>query len=710
MASKITVNLDTSKENYLLEKCKQNDDLTLEAFIFENGAKKSLANTAITINVLKPDGTFVAGSVNVGTQVTDNKITYPIDRQATVVPGKAKIDITIVENTNKNNSTFEFDLIIKPLVTANAIASTNTVPIIQELQDKINEGGAIRDEIVQQIQAGGVQQWTQSEAAPVNTNGNQGDWHINSKDGTIYQKTGAAAWTSKANLATDEDIRKIQNYTGYPQGTKPPKTGSFKNSYKIVKREADRVDGTKTINVLTVVQPTNEGCIKYTFERNNGASGPGDYGTYHQLLRIVKAEWLIDAYVYYDIETIASGAWDPTTPQSAAGKANSSEQLLFDTTTATIKYNSAKTLSSKTNGGGFAVHKLAANNGTVTFNLPMTMKNKANLLFLASAASSNNVEISVNNVPIKTFNPRAFIDSANGNSMGLIEFEIPMKKRESPEKNLQVKITNKATTGFFFPCCLNFFRLKDYNGEPVNQFKYFGSDRGSWIDSAGASEYAFHDNTSNKWYGSYHGGEVLESDQILWGNNVYERESNDNARIAFSTIPTDQWRVQQNLVIYQHTKLAGTNLTSEAQAKQTAQAEVSSWFSFNTDGTLDMDLSYYNGKVTVNTFYTALTCTEKNFQYVFYPKNINLGAIPLNTTPTTYTQLPLSTGYVSQVNGSAALQLDIRFTKFNDSSDTRGPVIANSYAYRKLYYGPVYGATRLIENITFSKSLDFIVR
>ena len=708
MASKITVNLDTSKENYLLEKCKQNDDLTLEAFIFENGAKKSLANTAITINVLKPDGTFVAGSVNVGTQVTDNKITYPITRQATVVPGKAKIDITIVENTNKNNSTFEFDLIIKPLVTANAIASTNTVPIIQELQDKINEGGAIRDEIVQQIQAGGVQQWTGTAAAP--TGGNVGDWHINSATGTVSQKATANRWDSKAELATDEDIRKIQNYTGYPQGTKPPKTGSFKNSYKIVKREANRVANGKTINVLTVVQPTNEGCIKYTFERNNGASGAGDYGQHHQLLRIIKAEWLIDSYVYYDIETLAAGAWDPTTPQSASGKVNAAEQLLFNTTTATIAHNTAKTLSSKTNGGGFAVHKLAANNGTVTINLPITMKNKANLLFMASAGSSNNVEISVNNVPVKTFNPQTFIDSANGNSMGLIEFEIPVKIRQNPEKNLQVKITNKATTGFFFPCCLNFFRLKDYNGEPINNFKYFGSDRGSWIDSAGASEYAFHDNTTNKWYGSYHGGEVLEEDQLLWNNNVYERDSSDNSRKSFTTIPLEEWRVQQNFVIYQHTKLAGTDLSTETLANQTAQAEVSSWFSFNTDGTLDMDLSYYNGKVTVNTFYTALTCTEKNFQYIFYPKNINLGAIPAQTTATTYTQLPLSTGYISQVNGTAALQLDIRFTKFNDSHDTRGPVIANSYAYRKLYYGPVYGTTKLIENITFSKSLDFIVR
>ncbi len=37
MASKISINLDTCKENFIPVKCKQNDDLTLEAFIYENG-------------------------------------------------------------------------------------------------------------------------------------------------------------------------------------------------------------------------------------------------------------------------------------------------------------------------------------------------------------------------------------------------------------------------------------------------------------------------------------------------------------------------------------------------------------------------------------------------------------------------------------------------------------------------------------------------
>lgn len=49
MASKISINLDTAKENYLVCKCKQNDDLVLEAFIYENNLEKDLTNCSISI-------------------------------------------------------------------------------------------------------------------------------------------------------------------------------------------------------------------------------------------------------------------------------------------------------------------------------------------------------------------------------------------------------------------------------------------------------------------------------------------------------------------------------------------------------------------------------------------------------------------------------------------------------------------------------------
>ncbi|HHT38658.1 MAG TPA: hypothetical protein GXZ95_04510, partial [Mollicutes bacterium] len=72
MASIIKINLDTSKENYILAKCKQNDDLILEASIYENGLEKNLTNAAIIIQALKADKTYIIQNTNITKE--NNKI------------------------------------------------------------------------------------------------------------------------------------------------------------------------------------------------------------------------------------------------------------------------------------------------------------------------------------------------------------------------------------------------------------------------------------------------------------------------------------------------------------------------------------------------------------------------------------------------------------------------------------------------------------
>lgn len=206
MASYIKVNLDTSKENYLLEKCKQNDDIRLEAFIFENGAKKDLTNTQITINVIKPDKTFVkqnGGTIN----IQENKITCLLDEQVTIEPGMALIDISLVDNKNLQNTTFEFKLLIKKLVTHGAVKSSNAVPILKELDDKITEAGRIRDETERLIREGGVAKgvsvYIGNQEPPTSTDGNkENDLYINDTTNNVYKRN-ATGWVKKGKLPTD---------------------------------------------------------------------------------------------------------------------------------------------------------------------------------------------------------------------------------------------------------------------------------------------------------------------------------------------------------------------------------------------------------------------------------------------------------------------------------------------------------------------------
>lgn len=153
MASIIKINLDTSKENYILAKCKQNDDLTLEASIFENGLEKDLTNAAITIQALKADKTYIIQNTNITKE--NNKIIADLDRDFTRAAGKTEIEILLVESS-KQNTTFSFSLEVVGSVIRGAVESSNTVTILEELGNKIVEAGQVRDETEQLIQSGGA--------------------------------------------------------------------------------------------------------------------------------------------------------------------------------------------------------------------------------------------------------------------------------------------------------------------------------------------------------------------------------------------------------------------------------------------------------------------------------------------------------------------------------------------------------------------------
>ena len=143
MASKITINLDTNKSNYLVARCKQNDDLTLEASIFENGEPLSLENKKITINGLKANNTYIIQNTNITKD--NNKIIVNLDRDYTRVPGTTKIEIVLIESS-KQNTTFSFYLEVSGSVINGAVESTNKVTVLEELNNKIIEVAQVMEE------------------------------------------------------------------------------------------------------------------------------------------------------------------------------------------------------------------------------------------------------------------------------------------------------------------------------------------------------------------------------------------------------------------------------------------------------------------------------------------------------------------------------------------------------------------------------------
>lgn len=471
------------------------------------------------------------------------------------------------------------------------------------------------------------------------------------------------------------DIVNISTPTSFPQGTKPSKVNPLGNGYKIGYKSEE--------NKLKIVQPTNKGYVCYTLAEGMGASGVGDYGVNHQLLRLIKAEVVQSAYLYYDISTPNVGSWSGT--QYESGINNSVEQLINYTS----GFDTLTTFSNKGVANGVGCYKLLYGN-SVSFDIPVSLQNEFTLAFLGSPTGSKGT-IYVNDMKVAEFNSKACsISSSNG--VGYVKFPVPTKS--TTDTTFTIKIANEDTTGYCFPIAFNVVQLKDYNKEMVTNFKCYGTNK-SWISHSGASDYALYDYVNKKWFGSYHGGEVSKVQQITWGMKPVIENDYLKTKTTLANITVGDWIVSDDIDIYQVTDLADS------------KAEMVSKFSFGENGTFDMIFGY-NGTVDLSTFYTALTCTDVGFNYVFYPTYKNLGTTPSGDD----ILLPMCEGLVSQVNSSSALQLDIRFTKWNNAYNQQQCKISDVQAYRKFYYGIVYGNSnhRVITNANFSKSLDFIVR
>lgn len=489
--------------------------------------------------------------------------------------------------------------------------------------------------------------------------------------------TGIDAEARKGVETVNGKLAQTADYTLYPQSPKPEKSGVKQTTYKITHKVND--------TALDVIQRTNKGYVLYNFTKNTGGNVEGrDYGVNHQLLRLTGARPMVDCYVYKNASSPKSGSFSSV--YAAPGQMNQVESLLLHLPDADINKNK-----SSNNGLGVGCYVIAPNT-EVTYEMAISASKRGNVLLLCSSGSSSNMLIKVNGITTKTFNAKPYVTADGTASLAQVDFDLPIQG--STNKKANITIRNEASEGVIYLVALNFFKLKDYNGEDITDYKAFGSTKGGWIENTGASDYAIADE-NNLWFGSYHGGEVLEYDRILWNSGSVVSTDYNLSQKPFADITAGEWKVQKNLQVFQQTDLAN------------GKAKMTSNVNFDTDGSLEMEFSYYKGQVKLKTFYTALTSTSVAFDYLMQPEFHFFG----NTPSGNKHQFPLSEGRISQVNSASALQLDIRFTKFNNFNDSQGAHVLDSTAYRKFYYGPLQASSpTLINALTFSKGLDFIVR
>lgn len=144
MASKIKVKLDVLENKNISTQCKQNDDLVLEASIYEGTKELDLTNSYIVIQARKSDLNPIVQDVNINK--IGNKIIAELDRDFTRVPGVTYIEIVIIEN-GKQNTTFTFALIVERSVINSTVQSGVTLTPLEKLQNTVVESNLTDKEL-----------------------------------------------------------------------------------------------------------------------------------------------------------------------------------------------------------------------------------------------------------------------------------------------------------------------------------------------------------------------------------------------------------------------------------------------------------------------------------------------------------------------------------------------------------------------------------
>lgn len=231
MASKIVVNLDTSKDTFLNSKCKQNDDLILEANIFENGAAKDLSNCSIVVQAKKADNTYIIQNTDITKD--KNKFIANLVRDFTRVPGETLIEVLLKES-GKQNTTFSFCFEVVESVIKGAEKSKDLITSLEKMQDAVVEMGKISEETKELIQNSGAA--SKEDFNKVNTQLEQKAQQIETEN--LQQQINSIV----VNGDGTQNLEVVQARTDYYGSTFNTLKESFDNTINIIKNNKTKIN------------------------------------------------------------------------------------------------------------------------------------------------------------------------------------------------------------------------------------------------------------------------------------------------------------------------------------------------------------------------------------------------------------------------------------------------------------------------------------
>jgi len=470
----------------------------------------------------------------------------------------------------------------------------------------------------------------------------------------------------------------IKNFNIMSQDSRPVKSGVSITSPKLCIKTSD--------DAFLIIQKANKGYLAYTLNTLNGTD-VSSYGVNWELVRLKKVQHIADCYMAYTNKTNIIG----TLGVSILGsKTPNGTELSF------CNYISSKALntdilSNKEGNIGIELYNLvdASVASSVDWLIKTGKSKYANIVLYGSPTSSQDVDILVNDIVVKNINTREFYNAVNQHAV--IEFEIPTNISNAI-RDIKITLRNNSLTDKVYFSCVNFIRLKDYNGEFVDTYKILTNVL-KFIDANGASDYAIKEWMGN-YCGSYHGGEVREVGRCIWKNptSLLIRNDDDISLYNFADITNLDWCILNSFRIFQQTDLIN-------------KAKMASETNFDIDGTIDYSFGLYDNIINIEVLYTALTCTHTDFQYLQCPKYVYI------PTDSGEYEFNITEGKITQYSASRKAEVTIRFNKFNDFKYDRKAFINPVESYNKFYYGIIstIAGGVVLPNLNYGKSIDFYI-
>lgn len=463
-------------------------------------------------------------------------------------------------------------------------------------------------------------------------------------------------------------------------------------------------DAKKSTAKLVIFNPIND---RINVVQSNGkdyvyyelASAPGtanqSVGVNWDLIRFTKAVNVNDAYV-------CKSQYDPASVVGTLGVTYAPAfRNVFENYTIFTNPNEvqANFISSTGDGFGVGVNYLSSTTvpSEVTYKVKSGTNGKANVVLFGTTTSSTSVDVLVNGVLVRNFNTREFAIGTNL-TFKIVELDIPSRVNLSADVSITLRNNNTNSERMHFACA-NFYPLKEYDGQDVDFYKCFVTST-TWLDNAGASDYAIFDHDLQKWCGSYHGGETRISAMATWSNvstwtpTLQYQTGRTNLRDK-SQIPNG-WYLLPSFKLQQVTNINN-------------KGKMTSMLDFDTDGTLQMSFGFNDGTINVETFYTGLATSHIGMDYVRYPRYEQLPPAPQNV------YIEGNEGHVIQRNSTRNISIGHRFTLFGDRYITNkrkrsGWIFNSATLYKKFYYGYAeeYKDGVVVNSLQFKKALDFI--